>query len=66
MSEPTTDEMLTFLSNWKTREQICDKFEMSNTSSFRYLRWLEKGKYIVKERLAIVGHKNKCYFYKSK
>jgi len=66
MSEPNVDEVLSYLSIWKTRAQVCEKFDMSNSESYHFLRWLEKGNYIIKTKLKIEKHTNKCWFYKVK
>lgn len=64
MAEIKVSEALDFLSNWKTRKELEDKFCISNSSSFRLLRWLKKGRYIEEKKLFIKGHNNKQWFYK--
>lgn len=60
------DDVLDFLTSWKTREQLREKFDMSNTESYRYLRWLVKGGYIVRSKTHVSHHTNKCWVYKKK
>lgn len=62
----STKEILEFLSTWRTRAQLEKKFELSNTQSFRILRWLKKGNFISETKMTIEGHQNRCFFYKVK
>ena len=57
-------EVLEFLEVWRTRDDLRNKFNMSNTESFRYLRWLKKAKIIRENMQNIPGHQNKVYVYK--
>jgi hypothetical protein len=65
MSGDKTKEILSFLTIWKTRKQVEDKFNLSNSESFHILRWLEKGKYITKKQLCLEKQTNRQWFYQS-
>lgn len=59
-------KVLEFLQTWRTRKQIEEEFNLSNTESFNLLRWLKKANEIEEKRLKIENHQNKAVFYKSK
>ena len=59
-----TEEYLTFFNSWKTRGQMEKQFGLSNTQSYRLIRWLKKGKFIEEKQLTIEKHQNRCWFYR--
>lgn len=46
MAEPNIDEVLSFLSEWKSGLEIKDRFQLSNSEFFHLKNWLLKGKFI--------------------
>ena len=61
------DDVLEFLANPKTRQEVALKFELSNSESWHLMRWLEKGKYVeVHKRIPIAGKPNRVTIYKAK
>jgi hypothetical protein len=65
MSNPTTDEILVFMKDFKTRKELEEKFTLSNTQSFRIINWLKKGKYVEEVCMRVSGHTNRVWFYKA-
>jgi len=59
-------EVLTFLSDWKTRQQIEEKFNLSNTRSWHLLKWLEKANEIEKICVRKAFVTNRVWLYKTK
>jgi len=62
---PTTTEILTFLQQWRTRDEIRTKFDLSNTQSYHYIRWLEKSNLIEMRRMRLPCHTNVACCYKA-
>lgn len=60
------DVVLDFLSEWKTTDEVREKFGFSNSQWFHFKRWLLKGKYIetCKGNYLIKGQHNKVFMYR--
>lgn len=65
-SEYTITEVLEFCKVRRTRAELIRKFNLSNTQSFRLVRWLKKGKYIEEIKLPIEGKQNWAWYFKTK
>ncbi len=61
---PKIDDVLAYLSVWRTRHQIQEEFSLSNTESYNLINWLKKRNDILESKLRVEGHQNKCWFYK--
>lgn len=68
MNEVTisTDQILEFLSEWKTRREFEAEFSFSNTESYNMINWLLKAKYIVRVKgtYGLTKSTNKLFLYK--
>jgi len=62
-SDIKLDKFFSFLSVWKTRNQIIKKFDMSNTESYNLLNRCRKAKWVIRKKIKIEGHQNQCWFY---
>jgi hypothetical protein len=65
MSSYEIEEVVKFLKNWRTRKQLMEEFNMSNTSSYHCLSWLTKAykTRMQRKKLVVEGHQNNCWFY---
>lgn len=66
MVDLNVEDVLFFLSEWRTRKELEARFLLTNTESFNYLRWLENGGYItcIRGNYATNRRTNKLYLYK--
>ena len=62
---PDINQILVFLSDWRTRWDLREAFNLSNTESYRLLRWLEKGRYIEVMVRVESKHQNRNWYYKT-
>jgi len=61
------EEVLDFLSEYKSRKEIREKFGLSNSESWHLVRWLEKANLIdVTNRIPIVGVPNRLKLYRTR
>jgi Fe2+ or Zn2+ uptake regulation protein len=66
MSDVKVDEVLEFLKERKTRNEIREKFDLSYTTSYNLLHWLKDAKFIEEVNISISGHQNRVSFFKKK
>lgn len=61
-----TEAVLNYLSEWRSSRQIREKFDLSNTSFYRLLRWFKKAKLVeVYSCTGVEKHKtNRTFLYK--
>ena len=60
-------EVMDFLSEPRSRKDICNKFELNNMQSYRLVRWLTKGGFVTRFSARIEGQVGqKGYFYLKK
>lgn len=66
MSE--VDEYLDFLSQWRSKQEFMNYFNLASLKAFFVLKWLEKGNYI--ESCSVIGvnpgKRNRTYLYRKK
>lgn len=60
---PSTDEVLEFLNTYRTRKEVEEKFDLSNTESYNLLKWLRKAKLIKKMNIRVSGKTNRTWYY---
>jgi len=60
------EEVLEFLNTWKTKRQLSEKFNLSNTESFNLIRWLVKGRKVESWQLKKTGVRNRMWYYRTK
>ena len=61
-----TEEVLEFLKDWKTKKQLCERFNLSNTESFHLIRWLISGGMVEDWQLKRTGLRNRMWYYRTK
>lgn len=65
MEQYKIEDVLEFLSELRSRQEIAEKFELSPNESWHLVRWLEKGKYVrVHKRVPIEGRSRRMLLYK--
>jgi len=60
-----TDKVLKFLSVWKTRKEIEEKFKLSNTESYHLVKWLLKAGFAEEMNMPVENKTNKVWYYKA-
>jgi len=61
---PETKEFLEFLAEYRTREEIEKKFDISETQSYHLLKWAERAKLIKPMQLRVAGKTNRMWYYR--
>lgn len=61
-----TAEVSEFLSSYKTRKEIEERFELSNTQSHHLIQWLRKSKCLDEICIRVSGKTNRVWYYKHK
>jgi len=63
----SANDIFVFIKDWKTRDEIRVKFNMSNTETYNFLKWAVNGKYIERCSANINPNKtNRTWLYKTK
>jgi predicted transcriptional regulator len=60
------DTALDFLDEWKTRNEIAEKFDLGNTASYNLVKYLLKAGYIESIQMRVAHKTNRTWFYKRK
>lgn len=63
---PVVEDVLAFLKSFKTRKEIQEKFNMSDTQVYHLLRWLKKSRSIEEIPMRVAGVTNRVVFYKTR
>jgi hypothetical protein len=63
--DPTTDEFLEYLQEWRTYDEIEIHFGMTRVRTQHLLRWSIKAKLVDVVQLRVPGEVNRVWFYKS-
>lgn len=65
MSRPKVDEMLEFLSDWKSSREVKDHFQISQNEWYNFRNWLVKGKFVKTAKLPVRNKTNCSHVYKA-
>ena len=66
MERPTDQQIVNFLSEFRTRKEIMEKFNLSNTQSFLELQRLKKAERLDSMKKPVPGKKQRLFCYKVK
>ena len=60
------DAVLKFLSTYRTRKEIEEKFKLHNTESYHLVKWLIKANLLEEMNIPVKGKTNRVWYYKKR
>lgn len=66
MSKPKVNEILIFLEEWRSSDEVKKRYSMNSREWSRYSRWLIKSGLVESFSVRVEGHQNRVYLYKSR
>ena len=64
MSSDNVDEILDYLSEWRTSKEIRERFDYTNARWFKVSRWLLKGNFIERCSTLLNNKTNRVYVFR--